>query len=68
MTQSDYPIYTLDAIHEDICFLVSYFFYDTRKKKEYSLAEVSKKTGIYFVFCSRIGMKLYMIKLDIRQS
>lgn len=27
MTQSDYPIYTLDAIHEDICFLVSYFFY-----------------------------------------
>ena len=43
MTQSDYPIYTLDAIHEDICFLVSYFFYDTRKKKEYSLAEVSKK-------------------------
>lgn len=46
MTQSDYPIYTLDAIHEDICFLVSYFFYDTRKKKEYSLAEVSKKTGI----------------------
>ena len=46
MTQSHYPICTLDAIHEDICFLVSYFFYDTRKKKEYSLAEVSKKTGI----------------------
>ena len=33
MTQSDYPIYTLDAIHEDICFLVSYFFMIPVRKK-----------------------------------
>ena len=43
MTQSDYPIYTLDAIHEDICFLVSYFFYDTRKKKESEERRVGKE-------------------------
>lgn len=46
MTYSNYPIYTPNAIHEDLCFLISSFFYDTRKKKGYTLIEVSKKTGL----------------------
>lgn len=33
MTQSDYPIYTLDAIHEDICFwFLTFFMIPVRKK------------------------------------